>query len=502
MWASLHELNKFVYSYEYVFTKKFEIGFVLSSPRSRIRLACSTASAARYTPISAFAPTSPRVVFTTLFARLVTTQVRAITDTTSPSDSGDVYSSAVNLMGTNFHGGAGAEEKSEVSSGFKNSSPDVPNTDNRSSSGAFEFVNEMHGSGGSSGKQPLSVGGGKEDLLSNGGVVVHRSGSSAGAGSGRATGYADPVPQVAVDGMVVGGSGGGVSSGVGRSTDQSSASNASQSSGNTYGPLTAVTSSGTRSGDSNNINSSGNDANKFPPINVFDDDSTDSSTLAEEMFARRLGGGRRNDGIEGGGGGRRSTPREQQEGLMSTPLQEAGRASAAAAAAATFGVVLRAGAGSGVAVGGGGYPSFDEHGAEERQGTRELRLSPAEPTANAFPAPMTNAFPASTDTPESEQQRGRGGAGQRSGGVGGGGGGGMGSVLSPSPASSALTATSEDSRRTLLGPSPPASEFMPVSAVEDDEGVGLGAGALGVVGGSGVKIGNEARRGLTGMGGR
>ncbi|CAN0248336.1 unnamed protein product [Hapterophycus canaliculatus] len=107
----------------------------------------------------------------------------------------------------------------------------------------------------------------------------------------------------AVGGSGGGGGGGWDGMGGAAAAVQSSASNQSQSSGNTYGPLTA---SECYAG---NVYKN---SNSFPTINFADDGSTDSPTLAEEMFSRRLGGGGgggRSGG--GGGGGIRRAAREE-----------------------------------------------------------------------------------------------------------------------------------------------------------------------------------------------
>lgn len=352
--------------------------------------------------------------------------MRALTPGSTPAEEFGENSSGIQLIGVTS--GRHGEEKSDNSSGgsgssssrgYKNSTtPEDPATDNPSSSELFEFVPEIHCSGGSAaavavgGKAAVSSGGIVNYSTSSGnGVELHPSGSSCGGGGRPATGYAEPVPEF--HGRAGNGSGGGIGA-AGLNPVQSSVSNHSQGSErNTYGPLAAI----------------GLGGDKFPAIHPYDD-MMDSPGLAEEAFARRLGGGR-GEGTGGAGPERK------------------GDTSSSPASAASRGVVR------GTADGGGVFPGFVEHGGEEGSGTGVLHLSPAEPLASAFPAPMTNAFPASTDTPESEFRPGSRGYGRRPDGEG--------SALSASPASLFM---SGDSRSKLLGPSPAASEFTPAGSAE------------------------------------
>ncbi|CAM9092722.1 unnamed protein product [Scytosiphon promiscuus] len=167
----------------------------------------------------------------------------------------------------------------------------------------------------------------------------------------------------------------------------------------------------------------------------------DSPTMAEEMFARRLAG----DSRGGGGSGSSTSSRGRP-----------GKRTAAAGVPPVPG-----GAGTTPTFSGIDERRAEEEAGEEGVGFRRaagLRLSSAaQPLANDFPAPMTNAFPTSTDTPQSNPPGGGGGGKKKA----------MSGPLSPSPVSSIH----------LRGPSPAASELAVRPLSGEGEGPTIGSGA-------------------------
>lgn len=339
------------------------------------------------------------------------------------------------------------EEKSELGSGYNrnnpSSTPEDPSTDNPS---LFDFGPTLHGSGGSASRNAvaaLSSGGGKE-FNHYGGSHSHPSGSSEGGGlRPPATGYAEPVPQFE------GGNGPG-GQGMRRSGGGGDSESGAESS-NTYGPLAIIHDGG-----------SGNNGRetRLPSISSQGngDSAFDSATMAEEMFARRLKGGRdrsRDRSLSQQGGRRRVGSSESRRGedvTSITPPRTAGLKKSSKPYADNGGGIHHQGS--------------SQYGGEEtaaRQGM--LRLSPAEPMTNAFPAPVTNTFPhLSTDTPESE----RIGLGRRHEESG--------SSSSPSPSSSFVPSGSGNYRQHLLGGSPLMSDRIMVNVEgEDDAGMSRGA---------------------------